>query len=343
LDPYVFDLPVEKIKQGFYSDKYFVRTREVLLKDGRHTSVVMQVFTRKSGILCGMDEAVAVLKLCSQNPEKLKINALYDGDSITNGETVLTVEGDYSSFAHLETVYLGALARGTSIATAVSETVESASGKPVMFFSARFDHYSVQSADGYAAYIGGADGVSTDANGFISETEGVGTIPHALIAVFDGNTLSACEAFSKHIDPEVTLIALVDFNNDCIGTSLKVARHFGRELWGVRLDTSGDMRDISVTAGGKESYGVTPELVWKLRDALDKKGFDWVRIVVSGGFDSEKIRRFNSLDVPFDAVGVGSAFYKRRINFTADVVMVEGRPCAKVGRSFKPNQRLEKA
>jgi nicotinate phosphoribosyltransferase len=289
-----------------------------------------------------VDEAVAVLKLCSENPEQLKINALYDGDSISKEETVLTIEGDYSSFAHLETVYLGVLARGTSVATAVQEAVKNACGKPVMFFSARFDHYSVQSADGYAAYIGGAVGVSTDANGYIKGVEGVGTIPHSLIAVFSGNTLSACKAFRDHIDSDVTLIALVDFNNDCIGTSLEVARYFGKKLWGVRLDTSGDMRDISVTTGDKGSYGVTPELVQKLRDALDREGFDWVKIVVSGGFNSEKIRRFSSLGVPFDAVGVGSAFHKRKIDFTADVVMVDGSPCAKAGRSLKPNPRLRK-
>jgi nicotinate phosphoribosyltransferase len=303
----------------------------------------MQVFTRKSGVLCGVDEAVAVLKLCSDNSERLKINALYDGDRISEGETVLTVEGDYSSFAHLETVYLGALARGTSIATAVSETVKSASGKPVMFFSARFDHWSVQPADGYAAYTGGASAVSTDANGILKGAQGVGTIPHGLIAAFDGNTLRACRAFKEHTAPDTILIALVDFNNDCIGTSLEVARYFGKKLWGVRLDTAGDMRDISVTARGDDSYGVTPELVRKLRNALDEKGFDWVKIVVSGGFNSEKIARFIKLDVPFDSVGVGLAFYKKKIDFTADIVMVSGKPCAKAGRSLNPNPRLERA
>jgi nicotinate phosphoribosyltransferase len=303
----------------------------------------MQVFTRKSGVLCGMDEAVAVLKLCSENPDTIKIRALYDGDRISKGETVLTIEGDYSKFAHLETVYLGALARGTSLATAVRETVENAADKPVMFFAARFDHYSVQSVDGYAALIGGAAGVSTDANGFMSGVEGVGTIPHSLIAAFDGNTLSACKAFRNYIDPEVTLIALVDFDNDCIGTSLEVAQYFGKKLWGVRLDTSGDIRDISVTAGGKDTFGVTPELTMKLRKALDTKGFDWVKIVLSGGFNSEKIKRFISLDVPFDAVGVGSSFYKKKIDFTADIVVVNGKPRAKAGRSLKPNLRLEKA
>ena len=301
----------------------------------------MQVFTRKNSVLCGVDEAVAVLKLCSEDPETVKIRALYDGDRVSKGETVLTIEGDYSGFAHLETVYLGALARGTSLATAVRETVENAAGKPVMFFSARFDHYTVQSVDGYAAFIGGAAGVSTDANGLIQGVEGVGTIPHSLIAAFDGNTVSACKAFRNYIDPKVTLIALVDFDNDCIGTSLEVAQYFGKRLWGVRLDTSGDMRDVSVTSGGKNTFGVTPELVRKLRKALDEKDFYWVKIVLSGGFNSEKIKRFISLEAPFDAVGVGSSFYKKKIDFTADIVVVNGKPCAKAGRSLNPNPRLE--
>ncbi len=342
LPPDIFNIPVEKIKSGFYTDKYFSRTREVLVKDRNHSSVTMQVFSRGDGILCGIDEAIAILKLCSSDPDRLIIKALYDGDRVSKRETVLTIEGVYSSFAHLETVYLGVLARGTSIATLVSEAVKAAGKKAILFFSARFDHYSVQSSDGYAAMIGGAKNVSTDANGYFYKTQGVGTIPHSLIAAYGGSTLSACKAFQRHMPSDVDLIALVDFANDCVGTSLEVAKHFGKRLWGVRLDTAGDMRDASVTSNDEGSYGVCPELVWKVRRALDKEGFKWVKIVVSGGFDKEKIKKFVSLGVPFDAVGVGSSFYRKRIDFTADIVMVKGKPCAKVGRKYNPNSRLHK-
>jgi nicotinate phosphoribosyltransferase len=337
-----FTIPIEKIRRGFYTDKYFNRTREILLRDGNHARVIMQVFSRRDAMLCGMDEAVAIIKCCADHPGDLLIRALRDGDEVEKDETVLTIEGEYASFAHLETVYLGVLARGTSIATSVHEVVQAAQDKTVLFFASRFDHYLVQKFDGYAAHIGGVHGVSTDANGSIFGEPGVGTIPHGLIAAYMGDTAEACRVFRKNVSAEISLIALVDFQNDCVGTSLEVARRFGDQLWGVRLDTAGDLRDISVKGRGPDSLGVCPELVCTLRETLDREGYGHVKIVVSGGFNREKIEQFVKLGVPFDAVGVGSAFYSRKVDFTADVVKVNGEPCAKVGRTLKPNARLKK-
>lgn len=345
LDLSIFDLPIEKIKSGWYSDKYFVRTREILLKDQNHASVLMQVFCRKEGIVCGLDEAIAILKLCADHPEELKIKALYDGDAMGFEETVMLIEGDYSTFAHLETLYLGCLARRSAVATAVKKVVEAALGKMVLFFPARFDHYSVQTGDGYAAFISGALGVSTDANAAWWGEEGIGTIPHGLIAAYDGDTVKAALAFDQHAPPEISRVALVDFENNCVKTSLEVARALGKRLWGVRLDTAGNLRDESVQSPAEKStdpsrQGVCPELVRNVRTALDQNGFDWVKIIVSGGFNAEKIDEFIRLKVPFDGVGVGSAFFHDRIDFTADIVTVNGHPCAKVGRRYKPNPRL---
>ena len=115
----IFDLPVEKIREGYYTDEYFNRTRQVLLEDDRHPRVVMQVFQKKEALLAGIDEAIAVLELCSDDWEGLTVHALYEGDPIAPWETVMTIEGDYTGFAHLETVYLGVLARRTMIATNV--------------------------------------------------------------------------------------------------------------------------------------------------------------------------------------------------------------------------------
>ena len=290
-----------------------------------------------------MDEAIAVLRLGTENPRDLELFALYDGDTVSGNETVLLIVGPYSAFAHLETIYLGVLARGTSIATAVRRTVEAAPGKDVLFFASRFDHYTNQPGDGYAALIGGAHGVSTDANGLYSDIPGSGTIPHALIAAYGGSTVEACRVFRRHIPAGVPLIALVDFENDCIKTSLEVARSFGDELWGVRLDTAADLRDVSVSSSGPNSYGVCAELVFRLRAALDRKGFGRVKIIISGGFNEVRLRKFMDLRVPFDAVGVGSAYYRQRIDFTADIVEVNGKPLAKAGRTLRPNPRLRKA
>jgi len=341
LEPSVFDIPVGKIKKGWYSDKYFVRTKKILSKDKNRARVLMQVFCRKDAVVCGLDEAIAVLKLCSEKPEELKINALYDGDEIKAGETVMTIEGDYSTFAHLETVYLGVIARPTAVATAVRKVVRAAGDKKVLFFPARFDHYRVQTTDGYAAFISGALGVSTDAQGSWWGEEGLGTVPHGLIAAYGGDTVKAAVAFDKYMPGEIQRIVLVDFDNDCIGTSLKVAEALGKKLWGVRLDTTEDVKDISVTGEGKDSYGVCPELVFKAREALDKNGFDYVKIIISSGFNEERIKKFIDLGVPFDAVGVGSALFRKKIDFTADVVKVNGGSCVKVGRGFMPNPRLQ--
>ncbi|HUT64588.1 MAG TPA: nicotinate phosphoribosyltransferase [Spirochaetota bacterium] len=339
----VFDIPADRIKAGFYTDKYFMRTREILLGEGNTNRVVMQVFSRKEGVACGIDETVAVLRSCAFDPEKIKITALYDGDRMAENETVMTIEGVYSSFAHLETVYLGVIARGSSVATLVREACEAAGDREVLFFSARFDHYLLQSRDGYAAMIGGTRLVSTDANGLFFGAEGIGTIPHSLIAAYEGDTLEACEAFKRQMPSHVDLIALVDFDNDCVKTSLEAARRYGQKLWGVRIDTAGDMIDRSVKGRGPDSYGVCPELVRNVRKALDREGFGAVKIVISGGFDPERIRRFVELGVPFDVVGVGSSFYKKRIDFTADIVKVNGKDCVKAGRNYRSNPRLEEA
>jgi len=341
LKPSIFNIPAKKIRSGWYSDKYFVRTRDILLKANHHPKALMQVFTRGDGIACGIDEAIAILRLCATNPKKLKIRALYDGDRMRKGETVMTVEGDYSTFAHLETVYLGVLARRSSIATAVKRVVETSAGKQVLFFPARFDHYAVQTGDGYAAFISGALGVSTDAQASWWGVEGLGTVPHGLIAAYNGDTAKACLEFDKHIPKSIKRIALVDFQNDCVKTSLEVAGALGRKLWGVRLDTAGDVRDRSVRSRSRSSFGVCPELARNVRKALDENGFKRIKIVISSGFDAEKIKRFIRLKVPFDAVGVGSALFKERTDFTADIVKLNGKPCAKVGRTYKPNRRLK--
>ncbi len=340
LPPEIFDIPVKKIKSGWYSDKYFVRTKEILQRDNNHNRVLMQIFCRKYALVCGIDEAISILKLCSDSPRNLKIKALYDGDKVKANETVMTVEGDYSTFAHLETVYLGVLARPTAVATAVDKVVRAAKEKKVLFFPARFDHYRVQTTDGYAAFISGALGVSTDAQGLWWGEEGLGTVPHGLIAAYNGDTVKAALVFDKYMPKHIQRIVLVDFKNDCIGTSLKVAKALGKRLWGVRFDTAQDVRDISVKGKGEGSYGVCPELIFKARKIFDREGFNYVKIIISGGFNEEKIKKFIRLGVPFDAVGVGSALFGEKVDFTADVVMVNGKPCTKVGRRSNPNPRL---
>jgi nicotinate phosphoribosyltransferase len=222
----------------------------------------------------------------------------------------------------------------------VTEVVEAARGKEILYFPARHDHWLVQTGDGWAAHVAGAIGVSTDAQASWWGGRGVGTVPHGLIAAYGGDTVAAARAFADRYAGEMNITVLVDFENDSVRTSLEVAHALGPRLWGVRLDTSEALVDEALK--GTDLRGVQPELVRKVRAALDAEGFERVRIVVSGGFDAARIRRFEADDVPVDVYGVGSSLIRGANDFTADVVEVDGAPCAKVGRGIWPAERLER-
>jgi nicotinate phosphoribosyltransferase len=335
------------MRDGYYSDKYFVRTRDVLMALDRRPRVTMQVFQKQSAWLGGVDEALAILRLCLTSGfawEDLEVFALHDGDWVGPYETVMLVQGPYPAFAHLETLYLGVLGRRTRVATNTRRVVEAAWPKPVMFFPARFDHWLVQTGDGYAAHIAGAIGVSTDAQASWWGSSGIGTVPHALIAAFGGDTVAATRALASQMPDEVRIIALVDFDNDCVATSLAVARALGPRLFAVRIDTSESMVDRSVVPqmGNFDPRGVNPPLVRNVRAALDAEGFRDVQITVSGGFDPAKIERFEREGVPVDSYGVGSSLFEGRFDFTADIVAVDGAAISKQGRWYRPNPRLER-
>ncbi|TMB97126.1 MAG: quinolinate phosphoribosyl transferase [Chloroflexi bacterium] len=298
--------------------------------------------------------------------QDLAVSSLYDGEIAAPREPVMHIEGDYAAFAHLETLYLGALSEGTRVATNTRDVVAAARAKPVIMFGARHQGHEAQAGSGYAAYVGGAVGVSTDEQGEWWGSTGLGTVPHALIAVYGGDTTVATLKFDEFINrardavghltakgtPEghVNVTALVDFRNDVVNTSLGLAHALGQRLWGVRVDTSETLIDKSVLAeiqaadglvrdGGVR--GVTPRLVFLLRRALDDAGYGHVRIVASGGFDAAKIRRFEELGVPVDVYGVGSALVSGSgFDHTADIVRVNGKPLAKTGRRYTKSERL---
>jgi nicotinate phosphoribosyltransferase len=354
LDPSVFRLPVERIREGYYSDAYFNFTKQLLEEDGHCPRVTMQVFQKEHSILGGVDEAIAVLKLCAgrHTPDggwangwdDLEVHALYEGDEIEPFETVMTIEGDYTLFAHLETVYLGSLARRSLIMRNVRDVVEAAHGKQILFMPARHDHWLVQTGDGWAAHVAGAIGVSTDAQASWWGGRGIGTVPHGLIAAFGGDTVAAAKAFAERYSGEMNVTVLVDFDNDSVNTAIAVADALGDRLWGVRLDTSERLVDRSLwqDMGDFRPTGVNEVLVRKVRRALDDAGHERVRIVVSGGFTADRIQEFERLGVPVDSYGIGSSLLRGSNDFTADVVLVDGRPCAKVGRGYRPNPRLER-
>jgi nicotinate phosphoribosyltransferase len=391
----VFKLDVERMRQGWYSDKYFINialTLAALARQGYRfggtapdlhdldvdlrnvavgdIEVEMQWFPRRqpSCVVVGVDKALAMLRECTghfdeggtfvNTFDRMEVWAVHDGSEAGYGgdpmnvTPVLRMRGRYRDFAMLETPTLGALTRGSRVATNVYEVLKAARGKQVLFFPARFDAHEVQAADGYAYQIAvqlfnqnyGKSlmaHVSTDAQGDWWGGAGGGTVAHAAIACFFGDTAEAMMAFSATRPADIPRIALVDFRNDCVGTSLAVIRAmFGRyleltragrteealkyKLYGVRPDTSSSMRDVSVPPLGDKRLdcGVNPRLVFAMREAIDREWMGWdlqgaerdlaraycedVRIAVTGGFNAAKIRQFEELGVPADIYGVGS-------------------------------------
>ncbi|MDQ3677629.1 MAG: quinolinate phosphoribosyl transferase [Actinomycetota bacterium] len=356
LPPETFRLPVDRLREGYYSDAYFVLTKQLLEDDDHHPRVLMQVFQKEQSVLGGIDEAIAVLREGAGRHgvggadsewiagwDELEVRALHESDLIAPYETVLTIEGDYSLFAHLETVYLGVLARRTLIMRNVRAVVAAAAGKQILYFPARHDHWLVQTGDGWAAHVAGAIGVSTDAQASWWGGRGVGTVPHALIAAYGGDTVRAATAFADRFAGELRVTVLVDFDNDSVGTAIAVADALNDRLWGVRLDTSETLMDRALEeegGDGSDLRGVNLKLVEKVRGGLDAAGHERVKIVCSGGFDAARIAAFEAAGAPADAYGVGSSLIRGANDFTADIVLVDGQPCSKAGRELRPNARL---
>ena len=432
-----FKLDIDRMRKGWYSDKYFVNIAYVLaeLSNQDYTyqgqahdlpkglsaegvrcgdiEVEMQIFTRRPGttIVVGVDKALAMLRHCTgyfegatyvDTSDQLQVWAVHDGSKVQYEgdprivQPIMKIRGRYRDFALLETAMLGILTRASRVATNVYQTHISAHGKPILFFPARYDLHEVQAADGYAYNIGvqrfnmdyaGKLGayISTDAQGDWWGGAGGGTVAHAAIASFLGDTCEAMLTFAQVMPDNVPRIALVDFNNDCVNDSLAVCKAmFDRfifwieegdtatanryRLYGVRLDTSSALRDLSVPPLGDPllDLGVNPRLVFLVRQALDIAAETWdipeawreearefceaVKIVVSGGFRPEKIRKFEMLKVPVDIYAVGSSLFDNHgptvTNFTADVVRVKVADqwvdLSKVGRGPCDNPDLER-
>jgi len=363
-----------RMREGWYTDRYFLRTSATLQHAGRSPRVRMQLFAKKDGILAGVYEALRMLEtqlapLPGSNARAtlrdLTIDTLLEGDVITPWESVMHIEGPYLAFAHLETTLLGVLARRTLVATNVRRVMEAANGKQVIFMAARHDDWRVQTPDGYAAMVGGAGSVSSAAGGAWWGLAGVGTMPHAVIAAFDGDVVAATLAFAAYVrdcEPDVQVVSLVDYRNDVVADSLAVARamreRFGAgSLAAVRIDTSEMLEDVSLSnvpdsafLPGESRKGVSSALVRRLRAALDDAGFPEVGVFVSGGFTPTKMRRFETAGVPVAGYGVGSSTLGHNrgdvdglvtgFDFTADVVRVDGHAQSKVGRTEHGNPRF---
>lgn len=339
----------ERVGEGWFSAVYFLKTQDIVKQKLPNNVVTMQFFQKEEAVLCGTDEVIALLHKFAEDPENLEIYSLKDGEKVKPFETVLTITGPYQNFGFLEGVIDGIFARRTSVATNVYNVAKAArlSGtqKPVIFMGDRDDHFTQQAGDGYAAFIGGSTAQATHAMNEWWGKQGMGTMPHALIQMYQGDIVAATQAY-RDVFPDDEIMTLVDYNNDVITDSLKVARAFGEKLSSVRVDTSKSLVDKYFLRnqhlmGTFDPRGVTPELIFALRKALDDEGFHYVKIVASGGFTEDKIARFEERQVPVDMYGIGSSLLKIKIGFTGDNVLLNGEHSAKEGRKYRPNPKLE--
>ena len=317
--------------QGDTADVYFLRTVEILKQEGINPGVTMEVFPRRDGILCGIEEAKSLLSQVLP-PGKSEVWSLDEGDSFSRKEVVLRISAPYQDFGVYETCYLGMLAHCSGWATAARECVQAARGLPVLSFGARHVHPSVVAVMEYSAIVGGCTGCASTAGARLAGMKPVGTIPHALIIIM-GSTTAATLAFDREMSQDVPRFALVDTFEDEVRESVAVAKAMQGRLSGVRLDTP------------SERGRVTAELVKEVRAWLDLEGFKDVRIAVSGGLDPERIRYFLDEGSPIDLFAVGSYISDSRpLDFTADLHEVNGRPIAKRGRmpGVTPNPRLKR-
>ena len=297
---------------------YFARSRQILEAEGQDPEATMEVFARAPALLCGVREALALLRQVL--PAAAEVWSLDEAAWAEPREVALRVRAPYRSFGLYETALLGILSSQTGWATAAAACVEAAGGVPVISFGARHVHPAVSARMEYAAIVGGCAGCATPAGAELAGIAPSGTVPHALILAL-GDTVEAARAFDRHVDQEARRIILVDTFKDEAEESLRVAAALGEKLWGVRLDTPG------------ERGGVTAELVAEVRARLDQAGFGHVRVVVSGGLDAERLRYFRAAGAAVDAFGVGSAISGAPpIDFTADIKEIDGRPVAKRGR-----------
>lgn len=337
----------KRYETGYFSASYFMKTEKIIKDCFPDVVVTMQFFTRKKSVLCGIDEAIALLHTFAKNPQNLEIYALNDGDEVEPFEPVLKIHGRYQDFGYLEGAIDGILARRTSVCTNCSEIMKAKSkNSSVMFFGDRDDDPRNHPGDGYSAYVAGIKLVCTDAMGEWTGLKGIGTMPHALIVMHNKDLIAASTSFNNAF-PNDNLTVLVDTNNDVINDTLLVARHFKEKLWGVRVDTSISLQDkyfqrLNEPYDDMSTRGVNVRLIKALRKALDDEGFNHVKIVVSSGFDVEKVKLFTSENAPVDTYGIGGSLIKCTRSFTGDVVNINGVAMAKEGRKELFSDRLKK-
>ena len=317
------------IIRGDPADAYLHWTKEVMRLESLNPKVLMDFVPERDGILCGMEEVNSLLlnvlpkKEAESGIESLDNEAevwgLREGEEIKKGEPVLRIIANYASFALYETSICGIISSSTAWATAAKECVDAAGDKTVIAYGARHIHPNVAHILDYASVIGGCSSASTVLGSRQSGRNPFGNMPHSLPLIF-GDTVTAAQAFDRHMGMEIQRIVLVGTFGDEAEEALKVSQALRNKLRGIRIDTP------------NERGGVTPTMVNELRARLDQMNFRHVEIYVSGGLTPEKIKEFQDLRCAVNGYFVGSYISGAVPNdFTADIREIEDKAVAKRG------------
>jgi nicotinate phosphoribosyltransferase len=306
---------VDDIKQGKLTDVYFQRTYEILKKKGVDRWVRAEFVVKRFpenipwGVLCGMNELADIISGLN-----IKVRAMREGTVIRSYEPVLEIEGKYTDFGLLETSMLGLICQSSGVATKAARAKKAAGNRPVISFGARRIHPAIAPMVERSAFIGGCDGVSVVYDAELIGEEPSGTMPHALILLI-GDTVEATRYFDEVIDEKVKRISLIDTFNDEKLEAVRVAEALKERLYGVRLDTPSSRR------------GNFLRLLEEVRWELNLRGYNQVKIYVSGGIDETQMLQLN----PYvDGYGVGTSISNARvIDFAMDIVEIDGKPVAK--------------
>lgn len=315
----------EEIKSGLTSDIYYIRTKEILEKKNMDKEVTAEITTGKLprnwkwAVFCGLEELLYLYEGIPVDVYSIPEGTIFTSKDI-EGIRIPLVEiiGKYTNFVSIETATLGFLCQASGVATAAARVRKAAKNKEVFAFGIRRMHPGISPMLDRAAYIGGFNGVSGILGAKIIGEKPVGTMPHPLILIF-GDQVSAWKAFDEVIDPSVPRIVLVDTLWDEKYEAIMAAENLRDKLYGIRLDTPGSRK------------GDLLEIIKEVRWELDIRGYKHVKIYVSGGLDDEIVAEL--ANGPVDGFGVGTYVSNApTIDFSMDIVEVEGRPVAKRGK-----------
>ena len=358
-----------------YTDSYFNLTRQVLLEHG-DAEVTYAVFMRRPVTLASQLAIDWLLEMTSMRGIEVKIEHLFkEGSWVGAGEPMFYITGSMVALVDLETLFLQKLGAACVAAyNAYHMSIELPEVSFIAMDARHCAGTEMAELMAYGASVGSKKAISKNgAKGFVGcaadatahffgMTHGMGTMPHALIG-YAGSTVRAAELFHKTF-PERTLTVLVDYFGQEIEDAIAVANAFpelaNKGQLGVRIDTHGGRflqgldtqqsyavldRNVPDAIRGYRTEqelkhlmgtGVSAAAIWHMREKLNERGFNSVKIIASSGFSPDKCRVFSLAKTPVDIIGTGSYLPSNWSDTyaTADIISYNGKSQVKIGREF---------